>query len=106
MTQDEKQAIAREKKVIRRRILKYAESSGVQLDPREDVVDAIFTRLAERKVREGEFYCPDRETTGDRELDRKTVCPCEFHLKEIAEEGQCRCGLFVRSEETNDEDAS
>ena len=102
MSHQEKDAIAREREVIRRRIHKYAERAGVRLNPQSEIVEAVFSRMAERKVHEGEFYCPDREATGEHDLDRKIVCPCEFHLKEIAEEGRCRCGLFVRSEEEPD----
>ena len=61
----------------------------------------LLAAMARRKVRNGEFYCPCRVVTGDREKDRPSICPCDEHRKQIAETGHCRCGLFFKpGEET------
>ena len=42
----------------------------------------------------GKRYCPCFEPSGDKELDKKMMCPCEFVEDEIAEYGTCHCALF------------
>ena len=101
MSPDEGAAIAREKAVIERRSREYAEKSGLRLNGDAKKLDLLFTAMGRRKVRSGEFYCPCRVVTGDREKDRASICPCEPHLREIAETGHCLCGLFFKpGEET------
>jgi ferredoxin-thioredoxin reductase catalytic subunit len=101
MTSDDKPAIEREKKVIERRVRRYAEESGFRLNPDAKKLELLLVAMARRKVRYGEFYCPCRVVTGDREKDRPNICPCEEHRREIAETGHCRCGLFFKpGEET------
>jgi ferredoxin-thioredoxin reductase catalytic chain len=100
-TSDEQTAIEREKAVIERRVRRYAEESGFRLNADAKKVELLLVAMARRKVRNGEFYCPCRVVTGDREKDRPSICPCEEHRKEIAATGHCRCGLFFKpGEET------
>jgi len=96
MTDNEDAAIARERDVIRRRVMRYVGESGLKLQPDAKKLDLLLTGLARRKVRKGDFYCPCRVLTGLAEEDRKAVCPCDYHLKEIAEEGCCKCELFFK----------
>ena len=93
---DEAAAIRREKAVIERLSREHAEKSGLRLNTDPKKLEILFTALARRKVRNGEFYCPCRVVTGDREKDRASICPCEPHLREIAEKGHCLCGLFFK----------
>jgi ferredoxin-thioredoxin reductase catalytic subunit len=51
--------------------------------------------LVKRKARSGDFYCPCRIVTGNREVDKNNVCPCVTHEAEIGETGKCHCGLFA-----------
>jgi|GEM_PF-216446 ferredoxin-thioredoxin reductase catalytic subunit len=100
-TSDEQAAIEREKAVIERRVRRYAEESGFRLNTDAKKLDLLLAAMARRKVRNGEFYCPCRVVTGDREKDRPSICPCDEHRKQIAETGHCRCGLFFKpGEET------
>lgn len=75
---------------------KYAESAGIALNPNEKIVDGIIKGLLRNKEKNGELYCPCRMQTGLKEADKKIICPCAYHLKEIEEDGHCHCLLFVK----------
>ncbi|MDD5145781.1 MAG: ferredoxin-thioredoxin reductase catalytic domain-containing protein [Candidatus Pacebacteria bacterium] len=74
----------------------YAKGKGFKLNPNRKIVEGITKGLLEREKKFGKKYCPCRRVTGDKEEDKKLICPCFFHEKEIKEEGRCYCGLFVR----------
>ena len=75
----------------------YAKRKGFSLNPDKKVLAAVIAALAKNEKEKGKPYCPCRALTG-REEDRKNVCPCAFHLKEIEEDGHCRCQLFFGKE--------
>lgn len=60
--------------------------------------EKILELLRKRKEKLGEYYCPCRMFTGMAEFDDKIVCPCEFHEKEINENGVCHCNLLIRKQ--------
>ena len=60
----------------------------------------VLRGLARNLIEHGRAYCPCREVTGDKELDRVNICPCRTHLKEIESAGECECGLFVSAAAT------
>jgi ferredoxin-thioredoxin reductase catalytic chain len=76
----------------------YAEKHGFMLNPNRKVVEAIVKGLLMKEEKHGARYCPCRVMTGDVEVDKKIVCPCVFHLKEVDEKGQCICRLFMRKQ--------
>ncbi|MFH1608373.1 MAG: ferredoxin-thioredoxin reductase catalytic domain-containing protein [archaeon] len=74
----------------------YAEKVGIQLNPNEQIVNAIVNGLLKCKEKMGDIYCPCRVPIGDKEKDGEIACPCVFHRGEIELEGQCKCKLFVK----------
>ncbi len=88
--------LVEEKAKIRARFERYAQRAGLRLNPDSAVVDELIHGLAARKERYGFAYCPCRIVSGDRESDKKIVCPCAYHKDEIAKTGACVCGLFVK----------
>ena len=74
----------------------YARENGFRLNPNREVVERIVKGLLEREKEFGVRYCPCRRITGNKEEDKKMICPCIFHQKEIEKFGHCLCGLFVR----------
>lgn len=74
----------------------YAEQSGFKLNPNRKVVEGIVKALIEREKKFGEKYCPCRRVTGDKEEDKKIICPCMYHKAEIGKDGKCFCGLFCK----------
>ncbi|MCX6721566.1 MAG: ferredoxin:thioredoxin reductase [Candidatus Staskawiczbacteria bacterium] len=75
---------------------KHAEENGFQLNPNEKIVEGIMAGLGKNQEKHGERYCPCRRVTGDKEADKKIICPCIYHKDEIAKDGHCFCNLFVK----------
>ncbi len=75
---------------------KYAEKNGFKLNPNKKMADGIIHGLFENEKKHGKKYCPCRRVTGNKEEDKKIICPCEYHKEEISEQGYCHCRLFVR----------
>ena len=74
----------------------YAEKQGISLNSNEKMVEAIVGGLLNREEKFGQKYCPCRKITGNREEDKKIICPCVYRHQEIKEQGRCLCGLFVK----------
>ncbi len=72
----------------------YADKAGLKLNPNEKVVRGITMGLLRNKEFKGDIYCPCRTVTGNKEEDKKIVCPCIYHLQEIKADGHCKCNLF------------
>ena len=91
MTEDTKNT---EKEKIRKFAEKYADISGLKLNPTQETVEIVIEGLARNKEKHGRQYCPCRFVTGNVEKDRKKICPCAWHKEEIDEFGHCHCDLF------------
>ena len=74
---------------------RYAKHKGLRLNPDKKVVEMVVKGLLSNQEKHGARYCPCRIITGDKEKDRKTICPCAYHEDEIKEKVICHCGLFV-----------
>ena len=74
----------------------HAEKNGFKVNPNKKVVDNIIKRLLENETKHGEKYCPCRAITGDKEQDKKIICPCIYHKDEVKKQGHCLCNLFVK----------
>lgn len=74
----------------------YAKENGFKLNPQKETVERIIKGLLEREEKLGSRYCPCRRVSGDKEEDKKIICPCVYHKDEIEKLGRCLCGLFVR----------
>ncbi len=74
----------------------YAKENGFILNPNIKVVERIVKILLEREKNLGVRYCPCRRVTGNKEEDKKIICPCIYHKEEIEKDGRCHCGLFVK----------
>jgi len=83
-------------KEMKNRFSEYAKSQGFRLNPDEKTVDRIIKGLLANEKKHGSQYCPCRRVTGDKEQDKKIICPCVYHKDEIAKDGKCFCGLFVK----------
>ncbi len=74
----------------------YAKDNGFSLNPDEATVERIVLGLLKNEEKYGALYCPCRRITGDKEEDKKNICPCVFHRGELEKDGHCLCGLFVK----------
>jgi ferredoxin-thioredoxin reductase catalytic subunit len=74
----------------------YAQENGFKLNPDRETVQRIAGFLLKREEQLGEKYCPCRKVTGDKENDKKIICPCYWHKEEIEKNGYCHCRLFSK----------
>jgi ferredoxin-thioredoxin reductase catalytic subunit len=74
----------------------YAEKNGFKLNPDSKVVEMVIDGLLENLENKGAAYCPCRPISGNKEEDKKIICPCVYHRDEIAKDGRCHCWLFVK----------
>ena len=74
----------------------YAEKNNFKLNPDKKILDKLINGLIKNQEKHGEIYCPCRRITGDKEKDKKIICPCIYHKDEIKEIGHCLCFLFVK----------
>ena len=57
-----------------------------------DLIDGLI----ENKKSYGYQSCPCRLASGNRELDRDLICPCDYAPDDIKEFGACYCNLYLR----------
>jgi ferredoxin-thioredoxin reductase catalytic subunit len=81
---------------LRKQSEDYAKSKGFKLNPNEIIVRGVVKGLLIRKENFGELYCPCRKMAGDKDLDKKIICPCIYHEDEVRDDGHCYCNLFVK----------
>lgn len=74
----------------------FAKHSGLKLNPDEKVVDLVIEGQANNLKEKGFAYCPCKLLTNDPEKNKKLICPCFDHKKEIDEDGHCHCFLFFK----------
>jgi ferredoxin-thioredoxin reductase catalytic subunit len=74
----------------------YANQNGFLLQPDVKIRDMIFTGLLKNEEKYGFRYCPCRRVTGNKEEDKKIICPCIYHKDEIKKDRHCKCMLFLK----------
>lgn len=58
----------------------------------EDLIEGLL----ENKKTLGYQSCPCRLASGNRELDRDLICPCDYAQQDVPEMGVCYCNLYMR----------
>jgi len=74
----------------------YAKENGFRLNPNREIAEGTIRGLLQNEKRHGKRYCPCRRITGNKEEDKKIICPCIYHKKEIQTQGHCLCQLFFK----------
>lgn len=80
---------------MRNMLNSYTAHSHYRLNPDSKMVERVVKGLVMRKMKFGYAYCPCRLVTGDKERDKKIICPCVYHVEEIERDGECHCNLFI-----------
>jgi ferredoxin-thioredoxin reductase catalytic subunit len=75
---------------------KNAVQSGYRLNPDYDVVVIAVKGITNNKKEYGEWYCFCQKRTGDKEADKKIICPCPARNRDIEMRGSCRFGLYIK----------
>ena len=74
----------------------YADRNGLKLNPDRKAVERVVSGLLANEKKYKARYCPCRRVTGESSEDEKKICPCQSSREEIAKDGHCYCGLFVK----------
>ncbi len=80
---------------VRKRAEADAKTYGYYLTPQPDLLAMFLEGLKTNEERYGYPSCPCRLATGNLELDRDIICPCDYRDPDVAEYGACYCRLYV-----------
>lgn len=83
---------------VRRRAEADARTYGYYLNPEPEFLLSLLEGLKKNEERYGYPSCPCRLASGNLELDRDIICPCDYRDPDVAEFGACYCGLYVRKD--------
>ena len=83
---------------VRRRAESDARSRGYYLNSDEDFLKDLLEGLKKNEERYGYPSCPCRLASGNFQLDRDIICPCDYRDPDVEEFGTCYCGLYVRKD--------
>jgi ferredoxin-thioredoxin reductase catalytic subunit len=79
----------------RKRAEADAKSYGYYLTPQPDLLQMFLEGLKTNEDRYGYPSCPCRLATGNFEIDRDIICPCDYRDPDVVEFGACYCRLYV-----------
>ncbi len=80
---------------VRKRAEADAKTYGYYLTPQPDLLQMFLEGLKTNEDRYGYPSCPCRLATGNLEVDRDIICPCDYRDPDVAEYGACYCRLYV-----------
>jgi ferredoxin-thioredoxin reductase catalytic subunit len=83
---------------VRKRAENDAKNYGYYLTPDKESLNDLLEGLAKNTERYGYGSCPCRLASGNFELDRDIICPCDYRDPDLAEFGYCYCALYVRKD--------
>jgi ferredoxin-thioredoxin reductase catalytic subunit len=83
---------------VRQRAESDAKTYGYYLNPDPSFLNDLLEGLKKNEERYGYPSCPCRVASGNLELDRDIICPCDYRDPDVAEFGTCYCALYVRKD--------
>jgi len=60
--------------------------------------NGLIDGLVENKKKYSYQSCPCRLASGNRDLDRDLICPCNYAKADVKEFGACYCNLYMRKD--------
>jgi len=84
---------------------KVVQKNNWLLNKDKHTLDELIDGLVINKNKYGYQSCPCRLASGNRDLDRDLICPCDYAPLDVKEHGTCYCNLYMRADfyETIDE---
>jgi len=83
---------------VRQRAENDAKTYGYYLNPDPAFLQDLLEGLRKNEERYGYASCPCRLATGNLELDRDIICPCDYRDPDIIQYGTCYCALYIRND--------
>ena len=68
------------------------------LNKGQNTLNELIDGLVENKKSIGYQSCPCRLASGDRDLDRDLICPCDYAPLDAKEYGACYCNVYMRKD--------
>lgn len=69
----------------------------LKINPDKERVELLAEGVLNNEDNHGFKYCPCRLNSGNKELDAKLICPCNFKAQKTwQEKGECWCSLFIK----------
>ena len=88
--------------ITQEQVLKRAEldakTRGYHLNPNPDFLKDLIEGLKQNEDRYSYPSCPCRLASGNFELDRDIICPCDYRDPDVEEFGTCYCALYVKED--------
>jgi ferredoxin-thioredoxin reductase catalytic subunit len=81
-----------------RRLKKFAEKTGNNLNPDVEFTKELIWGLLMNQNRYGYWACPCRLSDGIKDEDKDIICPCDYRDPDVEEFGACYCALYVDDE--------
>ncbi|PVX26700.1 MAG: ferredoxin:glutaredoxin reductase, partial [Candidatus Bathyarchaeum sp.] len=79
----------------RKRAETDAKANGYYLTPDPELLQDLLEGLQKNEERYGYPSCPCRLASGNLEIDKDIICPCDYRDPDINDYDQCYCGLYV-----------
>jgi len=79
-------------------INKVCETNNWILNKDDVMFNDLIDGLVSNKKEIGYQSCPCRLATGNRDLDRDLICPCDYAKPDIEEFGACYCNLYMTAD--------
>jgi ferredoxin-thioredoxin reductase catalytic subunit len=80
---------------VRKRAEADAKTYGYYLVPQQELLQMFLEGLKTNEERYGYPSCPCRLATGNLDIDRDIICPCDYRDPDVAQYGSCYCRLYV-----------
>lgn len=80
---------------VQKRAEADAKTYGYYLVPQQELLQMFLGGLKTNEERYGYPVCPCRLGTGNLDLDRDIICPCDYRDPDVAQYGACYCRLYV-----------
>ena len=84
--------------MVRKRAEADAQTFGYNLTPDPDLLQGFLEGLKVNEERYGYPSCPCRLASGNFDIDRDIICPCDYRDPDVAEFGACYCRLYVNKD--------
>jgi ferredoxin-thioredoxin reductase catalytic chain len=84
--------------MVRQRAEADARTNGYYLNPDPKFLQSLIEGLKRNEERYGYPSCPCRLASGNFDIDRDIICPCDYRDPDVAEFGACYCALYVRKD--------
>jgi ferredoxin-thioredoxin reductase catalytic subunit len=84
--------------MVRKRAEADAQTYGYNLVSDPDLLQGLLEGLKVNEERYGYPSCPCRLASGNFDIDRDIICPCDYRDPDVAEYGACYCRLYVNKD--------